>query len=89
MEEGRLLKHRIGYGPLLEALGRFCDQEKLDEITLLEFEKGFVLQGLKVESTSEGYIRRIVTHTWSYEEVAGMVKPQEEDETPEQQKRRR
>ncbi len=83
MEEGRLFKHRVGYGALLEAVGRFCDREKLDEITLLEFEKGFILQGIKIETTSEGYIRHIVTHTWSYEDVAGMARPAKES-TPEQ-----
>jgi len=78
MEEGRALKNRLGYEALLRALGRFCDEQRLDEIGLLEFDKGIVLQGLQVQSTGEGYIRRHVTHTWSFEEIARLAGPQEE-----------
>jgi hypothetical protein len=74
MENGRLLKHQVGYGTFLQAVGQFCDQEQFDEITVIEFEKGFILQGLKVQSTSEGYIRRLITHTWSYEDISKMAK---------------
>jgi hypothetical protein len=73
VEEGQSLKHRLGYEALLRALGRYCDKEQLDEIGLLEFDNGLVLQGLKVESTGEGYIRLMVTHTWSFEEIAGLI----------------
>jgi len=73
MDEGRALKNRLGYEALLRAVGWFCDEQKLDEVGLLEFDKGIVLQGLEVQSTSDGYIRRHVTHTWSFEEIARMV----------------
>jgi len=73
MEEGRMIKHKLGYTGLLQAVGRFCDKEKMDEIFLMEFDKGIVLQAIKVESTGEGYIRRIATYTWSYEQVAEMA----------------
>jgi len=74
MEDGRMLKHQLGYKVLLRIVGQFCDEQKLDEITLIEFDKGIVLQGMQVQSTHEGYIRRVVTHTWSYEEIAAMGK---------------
>ncbi|MGB9723027.1 MAG: hypothetical protein ACP5OO_02260 [Chloroflexia bacterium] len=75
MEEGRMVKYRMGYEKLLQAVGRFCDEQKLDEICVMEFEKGLILRALQVESTGEGYIRRAVSYTWSYEQVAGMVPP--------------
>ncbi len=74
MEEGRMLKHRIGYQEILRAVGHFCDELKMDEICLLEFDKGIVLQGIHVQSTGEGYIRQIVTQTWTYEQIAEMAK---------------
>jgi hypothetical protein len=74
MEEGRMLKHQIGYEKLLRAVGRFCDDQKMDEVCLLEFEKGMVLQGLQVSSTGEGYIRHLVSYTWSYEQIAQLAK---------------
>jgi hypothetical protein len=74
MEEGRMLKYNLGYEKMLCVVGRFCDQHKLDEVCLLEFEKGIVLQGLQIDSTSEGYSRRLVSETWSYEQLAEMAK---------------
>jgi hypothetical protein len=74
MEEGRMLKYNLGYEKMLRAVGKFCDQHKLDEVCLLEFEKGILIQGLQVESTSQGYIRRLVSETWSYEQLAAMAK---------------
>ena len=74
MEEGRMLKHQVGYEKLLRAVGRFCDEQKLDEVCVLEFEKGIVLQGLHVSSTGEGYIRHLVSYTWSYEQIAHLAK---------------
>lgn len=34
MEESRMVKYRLGYEKLLQALGRFCDEQKLDEICI-------------------------------------------------------
>ena len=74
MEEGRMIKYKLGYEKMLRAVGRFCDEHKLDEVCLLEFEKGVILQGLEVQSTSDGYIRRLISQTWSYEQIAAMSK---------------
>lgn len=74
MEEGRMLKHRLGYEKLLQAIGKFCQEQKLDEVCLIEFDKGFVLQALQVEPTGESYVRRMVSFTWSYEQVAQMAR---------------
>ena len=75
MEERRMVKYQVGYEKLLQAIGRFCDEQKLDEICVMEFEEGLILRALQVESTGEGYVRRAVTHTWSYDQVAGMIPP--------------
>lgn len=74
MEEGRSLKYKLGYEKILRAVGKYCDQHHLEEVCLLEFEKGVILQGLQVEATNEGYIRRLVSETWSFEQIASMVK---------------
>lgn len=74
MEESRMAKHRLGYEKIMRAIGRFCQEQQLDEICLIEFDKGFVLQGLKVEPTGEGYVRHMASFTWSYEQIARMVR---------------
>lgn len=74
MEEGRMLKHRVGYEKMLRAIGKFCQEQQLDEVCLIEFDKGFVLQALKVEPTGEGYVRRLASFTWSYEQIAQMAR---------------
>jgi hypothetical protein len=67
------LKHRVGYENLLRMIGRFCDQEHLDEVAVLEFDQGLVLQGLEAEATAEGYYRRHVTYSWSFAEIAEAI----------------
>ncbi len=74
MEEGRSLKYKLGYERFLRAIGKYCDHHHLEEVCLLEFEKGVILQGLQIESTSEGYIRRLVSETWSFEQIARMAR---------------
>jgi len=74
MEEGRSLRYKLGYEKMLRAVGKFCDEHKLEEVCLLEFEKGVVLQALQIDSTSDGYIRRLVSETWSYQQLAEMAK---------------
>lgn len=73
MESAQLLKHRIGYEDLLRAVGRFCDEEHMDEIAVVEFDRGIVLQGLEAEETAEGYYRRHVTYSWSFAELAEAI----------------
>lgn len=71
----------MGYEEILRTLGRFCDEEQLDEVGLLEFDQGMVVQGLKVASTGEGYIRLSVTHIWSFEQIAKEAQPAETDQS--------
>ncbi len=73
-EGGRAIKSRLGYEKILRAIGHYCDQHRLDEVCLMEFDKGVVLQGFQVESTGEGYRRQITTHTLSYEQISDIVK---------------
>ncbi len=73
MENTQLLKHRVGYENLLRAIGRFCDEEHMDEIAVIEFDRGLVLQGLEAEETAEGYYRRHVTYSWSFAELAEAI----------------
>ena len=80
MDDARALRHSLGYEVILRTVGRFCDKEQLDEVGVLEFDQGIIIQGLKVASTSEGYIRMSVTHTWSFEDIAKMAQPPETDQ---------
>jgi hypothetical protein len=73
MDEGRTLKYKLGYEKILRAVGRYCDKHRLEEVCLIEFEKGIILQGLQVESTSDGYTRRLISETWAYEQLANMA----------------
>ncbi|MGC8875314.1 MAG: hypothetical protein ACP5SI_12825 [Chloroflexia bacterium] len=74
MENPQLLKHQIGYENLLRMIGRFCDEEHMDEIAVIEFDRGVVLQGLEAEETAEGYYRRHVTYSWSFSEIAEAIR---------------
>jgi len=67
-------KHqRIDYPELLRALGHFIQREHLSEISILEFDRGWVIAGLTYKSTAHGFIRVPADYVLSHDEVRKMI----------------
>ena len=78
---------RIDYPELLRALGHFIQQEHLSEISLLEFDRGWVISGLTYQSTAQGFIRIPADFVLSHDEVRKMVQDLTDQRQREQPKR--
>ena len=81
-------RERIDYPELLRALGHFIQQEHLTEVSILEFDRGWVITGLTYKSTAQGFIRIPADFVLSHEEVRKMVKDLMDQRRRDQQPKR-
>ena len=65
---------RIDYPELLRALGHFIQREHLSEVSIIEFDRGWVITGLTFKSTAQGFIRIPADFVLSHEEVRKMIR---------------
>jgi hypothetical protein len=78
---------RVDYPDLLRALGYFIQREHLGEVSILEFDRGWVIAGLTYQSTAQGFIRIPADFVLSHEEVRKIVQEFGDQRQPEQPKR--
>src|SRR5215208_2934927 len=64
---------RIDYPELLRALGHFIQREHLSEVSIIEFDRGWVIAGLTFKSTAQGFIRVPADFVISHDEVRKMI----------------
>jgi hypothetical protein len=78
-------RDRVDYPELLRALGHFIQREHLSEVSVLEFDRGWVITGLTFKSTAQGFIRVPADFVLSHDEVRKMIqdlKDQRQREQP-------
>jgi len=81
-------RERIDYPELLRTLGHFIQREHLSEVSILEFDRGWVISGLTYKSTAQGFIRIPADFVLSHEEVRKMNQELQDQRQREQTKRR-
>ena len=82
-------RERLDYAELLRVIGHFIQQERLSDVSILEFDGGWIIHGLTYTSTSFGFLRISADHVLSHDDVRKLqdqLKGQRK--APEQQKRR-
>jgi hypothetical protein len=81
-------RERVDYPELLRALGYFIQREHLSEVSILEFDRGWVIAGLTYKSTAQGFIRIPADFVVSHEEIRKLVQELRDQRQPEQQPKR-
>ena len=79
---------RVDYPELLRALGHFIQHEHLSEVSILEFDRGWVVAGLTYKSTAQGFIRIPADFVLSHEEVRKLVQDLRDQRQQEHQPKR-
>jgi len=79
---------RVDYPEILRALGHFIQREHLNEVSILEFDRGWMIAGLTYQSTALGFIRIPADFVLSHEEVRSIIQELVDQRQPEQPKRR-
>lgn len=67
-------RERIDYPELLRALGHFVQQEHLSEISIVEFDRGWIVAGLTFKTTAQGFIRIPIDFVLSHDDVRQMIR---------------
>jgi hypothetical protein len=60
---------RIDYPEIMRSLGHFIQQQHLSEVTVVEFDRGWIISGLTYQSTAQGFIRIPADYILSHEEL--------------------
>ena len=64
---------RSDYPEIMRAIGQFIQQESLSEVSLLEFDRGWVVTGLTYKATAQGFIRVPVDFVLSHDDIREMI----------------
>lgn len=62
-------QQRLEYGEILRVLGLFVQQERLTDISILEFDGGWIVHGLTYEATGTGFLRTNKDYVLSYDDL--------------------
>jgi hypothetical protein len=77
----------LEYHEVLRALGYFIQQQHMSEVTITEFERGWIVAGLTYKSTSQGFLRIPIDFIVSHDEVRKLVQEMREQRQADQPKR--
>jgi hypothetical protein len=81
-------QERVDYPELLRALGHFIQRSHLSEVSIIEFDRGWVIAGLTFKSTAQGFIRIPADFVLSHEDVRKLVQDLRDQRQPAQQPKR-
>jgi hypothetical protein len=81
-------RERVDYPELLRALGHFIQREHLSEVSIVEFDRGWVIAGLTYKSTAQGFIRVPADFVISHDEVRNMIQDLQDQRQHEAQTKR-
>ena len=79
---------RIDYPELLRTLGYFIQREHLSEVSIIEFDRGWIITGLTFKSTAQGFIRIPADFVLSHDELRKMTRDLQDQRQREQQPKR-
>ncbi len=65
---------RVDYPELLRALGYFIQREHLSDISLVEFDRGWIVTGLTFKSTAQGFIRVPADFVIAHDELRKLLR---------------
>jgi hypothetical protein len=82
------MQQRIDYPELLRALGHFIQREHLSEVSIVEFDRGWVITGLTFKSTAQGFIRVPADFVLSHDEVRKIIQDLQDQRQREQPTKR-
>ncbi|HWQ11368.1 MAG TPA: hypothetical protein VNL77_01140 [Roseiflexaceae bacterium] len=60
---------RIDYPEIMRSLGHFIQEQHLSEVTVVEFDRGWIITGLTYQTTAHGFVRVPADFVLSHEEL--------------------
>ena len=83
------LQHKpADYTEIFRALGHFIQKQHLTEVTVTEFEQGWIVAGLTFKSTAQGFMRIPADYVVSHDELQALIDEMREQRKLDQPRRR-
>ena len=79
---------RLDYPDILRSLGYFIQQHHLTEVSIVEFDRGWIISGLTYQSTAQGFVRIPADFVVSHEELRKLTEELRARRKPEQPAKR-
>lgn len=79
---------RVDYPELLRALGYFIQREHLSDVSIIEFDRGWIIAGLTFQSTAQGFIRVPADFVVSHDEVRKIIQDLSDQQPRDQSNKR-
>ncbi len=76
------------YTEIFRALGFFVQKQHLTEVTVTEFEQGWIVAGLTFKSTAQGFMRIPADYVVSHDELQALIDEMREQRKLDQPRRR-
>jgi hypothetical protein len=77
----------VEYQEILRALGYFVQQQHMSEVTISEFERGWIVAGLTYKTTPQGFLRVPIDFVVSHDELRKLVQEMREQRRADQPRR--
>jgi hypothetical protein len=74
---------RIDYPEMLRLPGQFIQQQHLNEVAILEFDRGWIVSGVTYQNTAQGFIRVAADFVLSHEELRHIIQQMRDQRKPE------
>ena len=72
MSQTNKQKERLDYSEVLRIIGHFIQQERLSDVSILEYDQGWIIHGLTYKSTAQGFIRITSDHLISHDDLRNL-----------------
>jgi hypothetical protein len=79
---------RSDYPEILRVLGHFVQQHYLSEVSIVEFDGGWIISGLTYQTTPDGFMRVPADYVLSHDEVRKLTDSLHSQRRLEQQTKR-
>lgn len=63
------LREPLDYAEILRVIGQFIQQERMSEVSILEYQQGWIVHGVTFRQTAEGFIRIVCDHVLTHDQI--------------------
>jgi hypothetical protein len=79
---------RTDYPEIMRALGHYIQQQHLSEVSVVEFDRGWIISGLTYKTTPHGFIRVPADFVLSHDELRRLTDSLRAQRKPDQPTKR-
>lgn len=67
-----ITKQRLDYAETMRVIGQFLQREGISEVSILEYDKGWIIHGLTFKYTSRGFMRTTIDCLLTHDDIMNL-----------------